>query len=145
MVFCEQCGAPGKPGQNFCEECGSPIRGDSPGASTGEGEDLAEYWLNVGIDRDSSGDSAGAIEAYAQALSVRPDFYEALFNLGYNLLFMNRFQEAEDSFARAFAIRQDDPYALKYRAFALEGLGRADEAKELMARAVKIKPDILEK
>lgn len=146
MMFCEECGASVQPGQKFCEECGSPIPEATP-VTVIEGSqenNPAEYWLNVGFDRDSSKDYTGANEAYEKAISIKPGFYEALFNLGYNLLFMNRFQEAEDSFARALAIRQDDPHALKFRAFALEGLGRADEAKELMARAVKIKPDIFE-
>lgn len=146
MAFCEQCGTPGRPGQKFCEECGALLP-ETPQASTqgvGAENDHAEYWLNVGFDRDAIQDYSGANEAYEKALSIKPGFYEALFNLGYNHLFMNRFQEADEYFARALEIRSDDPHALKFRAFALEGLGRSDEAKELMARAVKIKPDLLD-
>jgi tetratricopeptide (TPR) repeat protein len=145
MPFCEQCGAPAEPGQKFCESCGAPMKGDSAGsAGTGPEKNLAEYWLEKGIERDERMDYAGAVDAYDRALSVRQDFYEALFNRGYDLIILRRYQEAEESFARAITIFPDDAYALKYRALALHELGRRAEAVELMEKARQIQPDILE-
>lgn len=89
-------------------------------------------------------DYSGAVEAYSTALSLRQDFYEALFNRGYDLILLNDYAGAEKSLARSIAIPPDDAHALKYRALALHELGREDEANELIKRAKCLQPDILD-
>lgn len=139
MPFCEECGAGVGDGRQFCEDCG-------PRLSAGEGPDpsSAEYWLAVGIERDENIDPSGALEAYDRALEIGPDFYEALFNRGFDLILLARYREAEDAFARVLRLRSDDPFAMKHRALALHELGRDQEAKELMHKALKVRPDLLD-
>lgn len=137
MPFCEECGAATGPDRQFCEGCGAPLSaGDWPVRSS-------EYWLAVGIDRDETTDTAGAIESCDHALAVRPEFYEALFNRGFDLILLGRNAEAEDDFARALRIVPDIAYAMKHRALALHELGREQEGKEQMPHALELQPDLL--
>jgi tetratricopeptide (TPR) repeat protein len=46
------------------------------------GENLELYYLNLGILHDSNKDAAKAEAAYKKALEIKPDYYEALYNLG---------------------------------------------------------------
>lgn len=146
MLSCKRCGAEAEPGQRFCESCGGPLRED-PGYGPeprGHSNDLAEYWLAAGMERDGKMDVAGAIDAYDKALTVRKDFYEAIFNRGFDLVLLGRYEEADAAFARAIEIRPDDAFALKYRALALHELGKREEARVLIARARELKPEILD-
>lgn len=89
-------------------------------------------------------DDSGAFKAHNTALSLRGDFYEALFNRGHDLILLNDYAGAEESLGQAITLQPNDAHALKYRALALHGLGREVEAKELMARAKCLQPDILD-
>jgi hypothetical protein len=43
---------------------------------------LYAVWFNLGVELSGTGDKAGAMEAYRNALSLRPGFYPAAINLG---------------------------------------------------------------
>jgi protein O-GlcNAc transferase len=52
-----------------------------------------------------------ALASYDRALTVRPDYAEALFNRGGTLHELKRFEEALASYDRALAANEDTPYA----------------------------------
>jgi SAM-dependent methyltransferase len=60
---------------------------------------LFAAWFNLGAELNGAGDKAGAIDAYRNALALRPDFYQAALNLGMIL-------EAEGQTDAALAIWQ---------------------------------------
>jgi len=50
--------------------------------NTGTPPTLFAAWFNLGVELAGTGDNTGAIEAYRNALTLRPDFYPAALNLG---------------------------------------------------------------
>ena len=64
-------------------------------------------------------------------LKQRPDWADALYNYGYALMNMHRFDEAEAAFGRAIAIHPDHALAYRVRANVLHRAGRIGEFLEL--------------
>lgn len=101
-----------------------------------------EDWFNIGLERGRRNDHAGAIEAYDRILVRYPDHAETLFNRGYALLILGRYEEAETSFAKASEDFCNDGYTFKYWALACQGLGKEERAEGLMTRAEQLQPGI---
>ncbi|MGO9934563.1 MAG: tetratricopeptide repeat protein [Steroidobacteraceae bacterium] len=85
-----------------------------------------------------------ALDSYARALKIKPDYAEAHNNRGIALQELKRFAEALDSYARALKIKPDHAEALNNRGVALQELKRFEEALDSYACALKIKPDYAE-
>ena len=81
-----------------------------------------------------------ALEAFDQALRLRPDDPQALSNRSVVLGELGRFAEALDSLDRALASRPDFPEAWSNRGNALRGLLRHDEALANYDRALALQP-----
>jgi tetratricopeptide (TPR) repeat protein len=87
------------------------------------GNNLELYYLNLGILHDTNKNAAKAEEAYKKALEIKPDYYEALFNLG------------------AFYVNKDEKLK-KYREFDYkklntpEGKQLTEELKALFVSAI---------
>jgi tetratricopeptide (TPR) repeat protein len=82
-----------------------------------------------------------AIEAYARAIEIKPDYDSAWYNRGLALYNLGRLEEAIEAYARAIEIKPDHDLAWNNRGSALYNLGRLEEAIEAYARAIEIKPD----
>lgn len=61
----------------------------------------AELSFNLGLLLQSLGDSASAVQLYRAALEVRPEFGEALLNLGHALKASGQEQEAKQAWSKA--------------------------------------------
>jgi protein O-GlcNAc transferase len=85
-----------------------------------------------------------ALDSYARALQIRPDYAEAYNNRGVALQEVRRFEEALDSYARALQIRPDYAEAYNNRGVALQNLKRFDDALDSFERALQIRPDYAE-
>ena len=72
---------------------------------------------------------------FDQALAVKSDFTDALYNRGVTLRELNRYEEALASYDKALAIKPDFAAALHNRGVVLEGLNRFDEALVSYERA----------
>ncbi len=85
-----------------------------------------------------------ALASYDRALTVRPDFAEALYNRGNALHELKRFEEALASYDRALTVRPDYAEALFNRGLTLQELKRFEEALASYDRALKVRPDYAE-
>ena len=72
----------------------------------------------------SRGSNDAAISCYDRALSLRPDFIQALSNRGAVLKAMKRYNEALESYDRALALQPDHVEVLNNRAGVLQAIGR---------------------
>jgi tetratricopeptide (TPR) repeat protein len=82
-----------------------------------------------------------ALSCYDRALSLRPDFVQALSNRGAVLKAMKRYREALESFDRALELQPDYVEVLNNRAGVLQELGRYDEALTGYDRALGLRGD----
>lgn len=99
---------------------------------------IAHY--NLARLREAKRDYAGAVEGYEQALRLRPDLFEACFNLGGVLRWMGRFSDARSVFERALRMRPNEARVHSAIASALLGRGEPREAAEACVRALALQP-----
>jgi predicted TPR repeat methyltransferase len=85
-----------------------------------------------------------AIEAYRQALAIRPDCAPLLNNLGAVLKRLRRFEEAATQFRAALAHDVNLPEAHSNLGGTLVLLGRIDEGMAHYQQAIALKPDFIE-
>ena len=84
-----------------------------------------------------------AIEHFRQALRIKPDYVQALNNLGLAFEMADRLPEAIESFERVVRMDSDFADAQNNLGFALARADRTAEAVEHYQRALKIKPDFV--
>ena len=102
---------------------------------------LPMAWLLMGYCYAERGRSAEAIEAYKQAIRIKPDFAEAHCFLGIRYGMLGRNAEAIEAYKQAIRIKPDYPEA-HYNLGVTHGeLGRNAEAIEAYKQAIRIKPD----
>jgi len=82
-----------------------------------------------------------AIDCYAKALRVKPDYAEAQNNLGSVLQELGRHDEAIACYTKALQIKPGYGDAQNNLGSALQELGRHDEAITCYTKALQIKPD----
>ena len=85
-----------------------------------------------------------ALASYDRALTVRPDFADALSNRGNTLHALKRFEEALASYDCALTVRPDYAEALSNRGLTLHELKRFEEALTSYDRALTVRPDFAE-
>jgi eukaryotic-like serine/threonine-protein kinase len=85
-----------------------------------------------------------ATEAYRKALAIKPDYPEALCNLGNSLTAERKLDDAVASFRKAIGLRRD--YALAYfnLGYALDEQEKYDEAAVVYRQAIAARPDYAE-
>lgn len=100
----------------------------------------AEALKNEGNARRAAGDLEGAAERYRGALALRPDYADALYNLGVVLEDAKRLAEAEHCFQRCRELDARDRDALFRLARVVAAQGRADDAIPLFREALALDP-----
>jgi len=107
-------------------------------------ESVARAWLATGCEQEHLLDWEGAVESYNQALAADPADprvrYFANNNLGYSLLQLGRFDEAEEYCEAAILINPEQYNAHKNLGLAREGQGRWLDAAMSLAEAVRLCP-----
>lgn len=91
-----------------------------------------------------NGDYDAAIVAYDQAIRIKPDFREALYNKGIALRRLGQYEAAIAAYDQALAIKPNDHKALYNKGVALDELGQYDEAVAVFDQALALKPDYYE-
>jgi tetratricopeptide (TPR) repeat protein len=86
------------------------------------------------------GRNDAALSNADRALSLRPDFVEALVNRGIALYGLKRFGDALGDYDRAIALRPDHADALVNRGNALDRLRRHEDALASYDRALELRP-----
>ncbi len=103
--------------------------------------DSSEAWSALGIERNVTGDIAGAAEAYARALDENPGHLEALNNYALLLLDRGRVDDATRLSMRAVQLSPTYPEALNTLATCFHTMGRYGEAVGQYKRALRMRPD----
>lgn len=82
-----------------------------------------------------------AVEKYQEAIEYKPNFPEALNNLGYSLRKTGHFLDALKYYDKAIELKPDYVEAHEYRGHAYLGLNRVDDAKKEYEFLMKHEPD----
>jgi protein O-mannosyl-transferase len=96
---------------------------------------------NLGLAYSRYGRRPEAIEAYKQAINIKPNLAESYANLGAAYANLGRLSEAMDAFKMAAQINPDLAEAHYNLGYAYAKLGRYTEAIDIYKQAIKIKPD----
>jgi len=82
-----------------------------------------------------------SIKSYEKALSIKPDFAEACYNMGNALRDQGKLNEALEAYTKAISIKPDYADAYNNMAVALKKQGKLEEAIEAYTEVLAIKPD----
>jgi tetratricopeptide (TPR) repeat protein/4-amino-4-deoxy-L-arabinose transferase-like glycosyltransferase len=102
---------------------------------------LARWHYDRGTDFDRVGDADRAQREYERAVELRPDFFEARYNLGHQLADRGRVEEAIEQWRIARRLHPGFAPVHYNLAHAFARQGSSEQAIESMARAVAIEPD----
>ncbi|NEO82937.1 MAG: tetratricopeptide repeat protein [Spirulina sp. SIO3F2] len=101
----------------------------------------AESAFNLGVQQYETGDYAGAIAFWDQAIELKPDYYQAWGNRGLGLKNLKQHQAALESYDQALKIAPDFYKAWYNRGLVLDELQQYAEAIAAYDRVIEIKPD----
>lgn len=101
-------------------------------------------WCYLGIVQRASGALAEAAASYREALRLRPNFLEALNNLGNVLVDLGKHGEAETCFREVLRLRPNYPEAHNNLGAALRYQGKLDEAVACYYEALRLRPHYAE-
>ena len=99
-----------------------------------------EWFVNLGVICDEQEKPREAIEAYQQALKLRPEFAEAHNNLGNAHQALGEVDEAMAAYRRALAIAPGYAQALNHLANVCKEIGRVIEADGYYRESVRLAP-----
>ncbi len=104
----------------------------------------ATDWFEKGYALGISGRYQESIDAFKQAVWIKPDYAEAHYNLGTVYSSLDRHQEAIEAYRQAIKIKPDYAEAHNNLGTVYSNLDRHQEAMEAYRQAIKIKPDYAE-
>ena len=110
-------------------------------ASPADHPQNAENYNHLGNSLQTAGRLAEAVDAYARALSLRPDFFEAMANLGVVLSKLERVDESIDVLNRAIRLRPGSAEAHAELAGAFRRKEQSSQAIACLRRALELRPD----
>ncbi|MGD1041551.1 MAG: tetratricopeptide repeat protein [Sedimentisphaerales bacterium] len=99
------------------------------------------WWVDIGYCYSELGRYQDAIEAYKQAIRIKPDFAGAHYNLGVAYGKLGRYQDAIESYKQAIRIKPDYAEAHCNLGIAYVNLDRYQDGIESYKQAIRIKPD----
>ena len=102
--------------------------------------DNADAHNNLGQRYQQRGEYHKAIEAYRQAIEMRPNFYSAYNNLAVCYGKLKMYPEAEAALRKCIALKPDDFYAMNNLAVMFIETGRLQDGVRMAEQAVKIEP-----
>jgi len=101
----------------------------------------AEDWFNEGFIQDLQGNYTEAIQAYDEAIKLKPDYAEAWNNKGFAFFKMGKYNESLQAANRSLEL---EPIAENWdtKGAALYGLGKYEEALECYNKAIELNSEI---
>ncbi|MDZ7956912.1 MAG: tetratricopeptide repeat protein [Aulosira sp. DedQUE10] len=104
--------------------------------------DDAEAWFNQGNEQFMSGDFAGAIASFDNALKFKPDNHEAWNNRGGALAHLGEYEQAITSYDNALKFKPGNYQVWHDRGVVLGMLGQNEQAIASYDNALQINPDV---
>lgn len=105
---------------------------------------IPEHWLNIGLYCALAGLQQEAIDAYYQALRLKPEIPEAYYNLGLSYSVQKKYEEAITAFNMAITLRPTYVEALYNLGVVYEDAGQHSEAIKTFKQVVHLKPEMAE-
>jgi predicted AlkP superfamily phosphohydrolase/phosphomutase/Flp pilus assembly protein TadD len=102
--------------------------------------DNADAQNNLGQRYQDRGDYAKAVEAYQEAIAMRPNFHSAYNNLAVCYGKLKMYPEAEEALRKCIALEPRDFYAMNNLAVMYIETGRVADGLRLAEQAVKLEP-----
>jgi tetratricopeptide (TPR) repeat protein len=102
--------------------------------------DNADAKNNLGQRYQARGEFAKAIEAYQEAIAMRPNFHTAYNNLAVCYGKLKMYPEAEEALRKCIALEPRDFYAMNNLAVMYIETGRVADGTRLAEQAVKLEP-----
>jgi len=102
---------------------------------------FAPTWVAYGSVLQSLGERDAALQAYDQALAIKPDYIEALINSGAVLRETHQHAKALERFNQALTINPDHQTALGNCAIILTEFKQSDKAIAMFKRLLELNPD----
>ena len=102
--------------------------------------DNADAQNNLGQRYQQRGEYQKAIDAYQQAIAMRPNFYSAYNNLAVCYGKLKMYSDAEAALQKCIALKPDDFYAMNNLAVMFIETGRVEDGGRMAQQAVKIEP-----
>jgi tetratricopeptide (TPR) repeat protein len=82
-----------------------------------------------------------SLAAFAEAVSLKPDYADAWFWKGEVLAQLNRYEQAVAAYDAALRCQPEDPDTWRHKADALRWLGKHDEALAAYEEVLRLRPD----
>jgi tetratricopeptide (TPR) repeat protein len=100
----------------------------------------AKTFFEIGVKKSENAEYSEALDAFKQAIKLKPDYAEAYYNLGHIYFNLHRYTEAADAYKAA--VKAKPAYVEAYISLGIVSsmLSRYDEAIEALKKAVKINP-----
>jgi len=98
----------------------------------------------IGITNKQLGKREEAIQAYTKAISLKPDYADAYFNMANALKDLVKLDEAIEAYTKAISLKPDYAEAYNNMGIALKEQGKLEKAIEAYKKALSIKPDYAE-
>lgn len=95
-----------------------------------------------GVEHLKTGQDQQAIEAFREALRLKPNFAVAWFELGGTYDIQGQFDKAVEAYQEALRLRPDFPEAWLLLGSAYEELRKSDKAIEAYREALRLKPEL---
>src|SRR5262249_47000036 len=101
----------------------------------------ADAYYALGLVYRDWGKADDEIQAYKQAIKLRPDYTVAYQRLGSRYLKSKKFNEAVEVFRQLATLKPGDPYAPNSLGEAYVEMNRLNEAAESFRQSIRLKPD----
>ena len=105
---------------------------------------LAFGYFNFGYSYGKLEKYQKAIDAYKEAIEIKPDFHEAYNSMGVAYGKLKKYQKAIDAFKKAIEIKPDFHEAYYNTGYAYVKLNKYQKAIDAYKRTIEIKPDFHE-
>ena len=106
--------------------------------------EIIDVWNILGASAAQIGRLDKSIEAYMMAISLKPDYAEAYYNMASALKNQGKLEQAIEACNKAILIKPDYAEAYNTMGNALNDQGKLDKSVEVYNKAVAIKPDYAE-
>ena len=101
----------------------------------------ADAYYALGLTYRDSNQSDEEIQAYKQALRIKPDYAAAYDRLGQRYIQLKKYAEAVEAFKQLSALRPGDANAQNSLGEVYEAMNRHEESVEAFRQAIRLKPD----
>jgi len=102
----------------------------------------ALVWALRGHLEGEAGKHEQAVQAYREAIRLKPDLADAWYNLGIAYRKVGQYQQAVQAYREAIRLRPDDAEAWNNLGIAYDQLGQLQEAIRAYREAIRLKPDL---